>query len=346
MKKLLDKLAAQLDPDGVHFIGLSGGKDSAACAALAKYAKVNAVYLFCDTGHEKPETIAYLKRLEASLGQPIITLRKVITAEDFAAKRVKVAKAWREWYSPPLRSKAARALNVREMYPPVTEERITEALKVLHPSADIFRDVLVYHGTMPHKTGKFCSLELKTEQAWAHIQSYLDTEHEGSEVYWWSGVRAQESPSRALLPASEECKLDESGYTTSLRPIVGLVHEEVFKICDYVGVPTNPLYTQGDKRVGCGECFEANKRAIRNSFTRSPALLHRTIMLEKEVAKVNRRSIQRGLDYVPFFREAYRLKQYGNWASAAEVYQWSLTGRGSGEEILTTSCDSIYGLCE
>lgn len=342
----LQSLADKLDKDGVHFVGLSGGKDSGACAALAKYAGVHAVYFFCDTGHEKPETLAYIDELEVALGQPIIKLRKTYTAEEWAAKRDQVQKAWSQWYTPALRSKRAKEMAVREMYPPVGGVTLQTALETLRPSGDTFRDNLVFHGTMPHKTGKFCSLELKTEMAWRHISDYLNTKHDGEEVYWWSGVRAQESAQRAELHPLEECELDPSGYTTSLRPIIDLTHDDVFAMCDYVGIPLNPLYKRGDKRVGCGECFEANKRAIRNSFTRDPALLDRTLWLEHEVGKVNRRSIQRGLSYVPFFRESYRLKQYNNWASAAQIFEWSMSGRGSGGDIITNSCDSIYGLCE
>lgn len=346
MEKLIKKLSENIDREGVHIIGVSGGKDSGACIALATYLKLNAVFLFCDTGHEKMETLSYLHSLDAFTQRPIVHLKKEVTEEQFKAKRDRISSEWREWYVPQLRTKASKALGVRHMYPPVPEEKIKEALALLHPTGDAFRDLLVLHGTMPQKTGKFCSLELKTELAWDYISEYLDSSHEGEEVFWWSGVRAQESPVRAGLPISEPCGMDGSGYVTSLRPILDLTHEQVFELCEYVGVPHNPLYTQGDKRVGCGECFEANKRAIRNSFTRAPYLLYRTKMLEEVVAKVNRRAIQLNKKYVPFFREAYRLKQYDNWASAEQVFEWSKQGRGSGEEIIINSCDSVYGLCE
>jgi 3'-phosphoadenosine 5'-phosphosulfate sulfotransferase (PAPS reductase)/FAD synthetase len=345
-KEILYLLNSNLDKNAVHFIGISGGKDSGALIALALHSGINATYMFCDTGHEKPETYAYLDKLKKDTGIKITVLKKEITDADFAARRDAIKKAWNEWYTPQLRSIASKALGVRQMFPPVKNADLDIALNELRPSGDIFRDTLVMHGTMPQKKGKFCSLELKTLEAWDHIQSYLDNDHDGEDVYWWSGVRAQESPSRALLPESEPCGMDSTGYVTSLRPILNLTHDEVFELCNYMNVPINPLYMLGDKRVGCGECFEANKRAIKNSFTRNPELLERTKYLEESVAKVNRRAIQMGLKYVPFFREAYRLNKFNNWASAEQIYTWSLSGRGTGSEIEVASCDSVYGLCD
>ncbi len=142
--------------------------------------------------------------------------------------------------------------------------------------------------------------------------------------------------------------MDASGYVQNYRPIYHLTHDEVFAILKYMGLPVNPLYMRGDKRVGCNECFESNKAAIRNTFTRDPQALERIEYLEREVAKVHRLSAQFGKDYVPFFREAYRLGRYGNWASARQVFEWSKTKTGSTERahIKISACDSVYGLCD
>ncbi|MCF2856159.1 phosphoadenosine phosphosulfate reductase family protein [Pseudoalteromonas sp. SMS1] len=53
-----------------HILGLSGGKDSAALALLAKelYSEDKIDYFFIDTGYELPETLAFLDRLESKLG--------------------------------------------------------------------------------------------------------------------------------------------------------------------------------------------------------------------------------------------------------------------------------------
>lgn len=350
-KKLLTKLAlhpAFADPDAVHYIGVSGGKDSVACLALAEFAGVRYTGLVCDTHHEKAATYRYLQELSDVLPGRLKTLTRITSEEEFAAKRVYLRREWRKWTSPALRSKPAKELGVRVMLPPVAEEDITRALAALWPTGDAFRDRLVLHGTMPHITGKFCSLELKTELAWSEIEGFLSSDHNGENVYWWSGVRAQESPRRARLPVCEPCALDRSEYVQSFRPILSLSHDQVFMIAKYMGLPTNPLYLRGDARVGCNECFESGKRAIRNTFTRDPEALARVERLERDVAVVSRRAVQEGREYVPFFREAYRLRQYDCWASARQVFEWSQTTRGGvrrGAPLVVTSCDSIYGLC-
>ena len=50
-----------------HIVALSGGKDSAALALYLK-GKVEAEYVFCDTGRELPEIYEFLDHLEKRLG--------------------------------------------------------------------------------------------------------------------------------------------------------------------------------------------------------------------------------------------------------------------------------------
>lgn len=59
-----------------HICGISGGKDSSALALYLRETRpdIDLEYFFCDTGAELPETYAYLNRLEAVLGKPIVRL--------------------------------------------------------------------------------------------------------------------------------------------------------------------------------------------------------------------------------------------------------------------------------
>lgn len=57
-----------------HIISLSGGKDSAALAVYMRDRVPEMEYVFMDTGKELPETYAYLEKLEAYLGKPIVRL--------------------------------------------------------------------------------------------------------------------------------------------------------------------------------------------------------------------------------------------------------------------------------
>jgi 3'-phosphoadenosine 5'-phosphosulfate sulfotransferase (PAPS reductase)/FAD synthetase len=57
-----------------HILSLSGGKDSSALAVYMKDRVPEMEYVFCDTRKELPETYAYLDRLEAFLGKPVVRL--------------------------------------------------------------------------------------------------------------------------------------------------------------------------------------------------------------------------------------------------------------------------------
>lgn len=54
-----------------HILSLSGGKDSAALAIYMRDRIPDMEYIFHDTDKELPDTLEYLARLEALLGQPI-----------------------------------------------------------------------------------------------------------------------------------------------------------------------------------------------------------------------------------------------------------------------------------
>jgi len=60
-----------------HILALSGGKDSAALAVYMreKYPEMPLEYVFTDSGHELPETYAYLEKLRAILNIDITTIK-------------------------------------------------------------------------------------------------------------------------------------------------------------------------------------------------------------------------------------------------------------------------------
>src|SRR3990167_425480 len=55
-----------------HILSLSGGKDSAALAVYMRDRVAEMEYIFHDSQMELPETYAFLERLEAYLGRPIV----------------------------------------------------------------------------------------------------------------------------------------------------------------------------------------------------------------------------------------------------------------------------------
>ena len=62
-----------------HILSLSGGKDSTALAIYMRDRVTDMEYIFHDTDKELPDTIAYLSRLEADLGQEIVRTTAGVT---------------------------------------------------------------------------------------------------------------------------------------------------------------------------------------------------------------------------------------------------------------------------
>jgi hypothetical protein len=66
-----------------HVLSLSGGKDSAALAIYMRDRVPQMEYIFHDTDKELPETYAYIARLEAVLGKPIVKTSPVDTFDHW-----------------------------------------------------------------------------------------------------------------------------------------------------------------------------------------------------------------------------------------------------------------------
>ena len=110
------------------------------------------------------------------------------------------------------------------MSPDEAAERIHRALQILKPTGIPFLDLCMWKGRFPSTKVRFCTFELKHEPV--RSQVIVPALDEYDEVISWQGVRAQESPERALLPVWEE----DADHTPGLhvyRPILNWLHEDV-----------------------------------------------------------------------------------------------------------------------
>lgn len=209
----------------------SGGKDSQACLiwAVEKYGAMNIEAVFCDTGWEHEETYRHVKVIPAALGVNLVTLKS------------------RKY--------------------------------------DGFVDMALKKGRFPSTKARFCTEELKIKPMIDYILSHQ--EH----LLIVQGIRADESNSRSLM--SEQCRYfkyyfepygnDKSGkakfHTYRKKDVlewckkyVDDVHRPIFtwggvQVMNYIieyGLPVNPLYYKGAKRVGCYPCIMCNKSEIKN----------------------------------------------------------------------------------
>ena len=130
-------------------------------------------------------------------------------------------------------------------------------IHILKPPMD-FYELAIAKGRFPSPKARFCTQELKMKPT----KLYLDTLGEGGRVVLnHSGVRAGESPDRALLDEREPAWLSYFGCE-SYRPLLRWSLADVWAIHARYGVPPNPLYAKGCTRVGCLPCVMSRKAEL------------------------------------------------------------------------------------
>ncbi|MBL3523796.1 phosphoadenosine phosphosulfate reductase family protein [Serratia plymuthica] len=328
-----------LAADAINMASVSGGKDSLAQWLLALEAGVNVMAVFADTGHEHPQTMEYLDYLENKLG-PIRRVKADFSAR-IAGKRQFIAERW-------------PTTLVTECG--FTDEQAAEiiklALNTLHPTGIPFLDLCLWKGRFPSTKARFCTFELKHNPIRDQVVAPLLDEYD--EVISWQGVRAEESPQRAGLPAWET-DADNTPGLSVYRPILDWKHADVFAIARRHNIKPNPLYEQGCGRVGCMPCIHARKSELAEIFSRWPEEVARVAKWEKLVAACSRHG---NSTFFPSTQDPTKAERRIACITVAshgiETYRdWALTSHGGRQFDLVaamndkTACSSVYaGVCE
>ncbi|MEC5345066.1 phosphoadenosine phosphosulfate reductase family protein [Brenneria populi] len=325
--------------DTININSISGGKDSLAQWLLAIEAGVTTIRAFADTGHEHPQTMEYLDYLESKLGE----IRRVKASFDdrIAGKRKFIAERW-----------PVTLVTECGMTDAQANTTVARALDVLHPTGIPFLDLCMWKGRFPSTKARFCTFELKHAPIRDQIVMPLLAEYD--EVISWQGVRAEESPARALLP-EWETDADNTPGLHVYRPILSWTHADVFALAKHHGIKPNPLYQQGCSRVGCMPCIHARKSELAEIFSRWPEEVARVAEWEKLVAACSRRGNSTFFPSTQDPSKAERRIEFITVEShGIETYRdWALTSRGGKQFDLFAGmndkavCSSVYaGVCE
>ena len=322
-----------------NIVSVSGGKDSLAQWLLAIEAGVKFTPVFADTGHEHPQTIEYLDYLESQLGKVVRV--KADFSQRIEGKRKFIVEKW--------------PVSLVEECGFTSEQAATAiklALETLVPTGIPFLDLCMWKGRFPSTKARFCTFELKHEPIKAQVVDPLIKV--GKKVVSWQGVRAQESPARALLSEWEE-GMDIGPRLAIYRPILKWTHEDVFALARRHGIKPNPLYQQGCSRVGCMPCIHARKSELAEIYSRWPEEILRVAKWEKLVAACSRRGNSVFFPATQDPRKAERRIDCVTLAShGIETYRdWALTTPGGSQFDLMVAmndhslCNSVYaGVCE
>lgn len=313
-----------------NIISVSGGKDSTALLLLAiERQPENLQAVFCDTGHEHQQTYDYVRYLADATGVPIRWVKADFSAQ-INAKRERLESVVRGEKVP------------RNTWTP---EQASRAIPFLIPTGNPFADLCIWKGRFPSTKARFCSEELKRNVILEQVNRPLWAA--GAYIVSWQGVRADESPSRALLDEEEDV---DQNYTI-YRPLLRWTAEECFAMHRKHGIKHNPLYEQGMGRVGCMPCIHANKDEVREIAVRFQKEVDRVAEMERVVSGASRRQTS------SFFSSD---KTPGDHVGCPDipmpgihaVVEWSKTGRGGRQydwlkmEDEGLLCSSLYGLCE
>lgn len=125
----------------------------------------------------------------------------------------------------------------------------------IDPSGVPFLDMLLFKRIMPTGNKQFCTTQLKLEP----IREWINDVRGNEDVHLYLGIRAQESARRAKMPEREisdyyDCWVE--------RPLLRWDIEAVWSIHRKHNVEPNPLYANGQSRVGCFPCINANKNDL------------------------------------------------------------------------------------
>lgn len=127
----------------------------------------------------------------------------------------------------------------------------------------LFLALAVWKGRFPSAKARFCTQFLKIKPTEKFIAELV---LQGHEIVSHSGVRASESFERSTM---DEWGKDMFGCRTR-RPLLQLTLAEVWDGHKRYGLPINPLYFAGWKRVGCRLCIMSNKADVRRTVKNRP----------------------------------------------------------------------------
>lgn len=234
------------------------------------------------------------------------------------------------------------------------------------PDEPLTMEKLAAHkGRFASTAARFCTTELKLKPLREHLRRSIAASPERTFVLV-SGVRREESPKRARIAvdrASDEFMSEGLDRPIDLwMPLLDWTVGEVFEAHRRHRIAPNPLYLEGQTRVGCWPCFMADKRSLRAMAERHPESFDALAAAEERV----------GATFFPpdTATPRYRTTRIEGCdkplPGADDVRRWALGEmpannlfepagakletippfRDEGEDAVGPACLSPYGLCE
>ena len=204
-----------------------------------------------------------------------------------------------------------------------------------------FLALCIRNKRFPSALARFCTKELKIYPAIDYMEELVA---QGHEVVAHSGVRRDESTERSMLEEWGEKQYTKTLKVRVRRPLLNWSIEAVWAAHKRYGLPINPLYFQGRKRVGCKLCCMSSKEDVRLTAIHHPETIDQYRDWEKQINAISNapgtffqsRSIPESFrsQQKVMAKDTERLQagQTVRYATIDDVVAWSMTLRG-GKEV-------------
>ena len=157
-------------------------------------------------------------------------------------------------------------------------------LVVVKPARRDFWGQLLFDGYWPRPTCRSCTSRLKSEPSLKWIRNHR--KELGSELIVVSGIRAEESRSRALKSEWEEypkATLQDGSFTAQTwYPCLNMAEQEVYDRIKAEGLPLHPCY-EFSSRLSCWVCIFAHPNEVRAYAEKQPELYKAACEVEEEI---------------------------------------------------------------
>ena len=134
-------------------------------------------------------------------------------------------------------------------------------------------------GYWPTPDCRQCTAYLKRDL----FEKWLRANRNGDEVVVVSGIRADESRSRAKLPEWSNSRLSTRTQTVTLwNPCLDMTAQQVFDRIKAEGLPLHPCY-EFSRRCSCWCCIFTNKNVVRAYAEMRPDLYEQACLVEDRI---------------------------------------------------------------
>jgi len=201
----------------------------------------------------------------------------------------------------------------------------------------------------PQRMKRFCTQQLKVYVSRGLMREAMA---QGLNPVSVVGVRAEESHKRAKLPEKELAPMLDCMIW---RPLIRWTERDVINIHKRHGLPPNPLYLRGARRVGCWPCINAGKADLRMLGEHRIQIIERLEAMVGELVRRREAEAGREMEQSPhLFLAPSVLRQDGKAQPTPirRMVEWGKTARGGRELDRQMSMPGIndgcmrWGMCE